>query len=326
MSESGLLVSSSGFFSNGLAVTTALTALAILTIGLLILIRGHGSSASGVFFTFTFAAAAWLGSFAMMYAASDPSVALWWARAGYLPMSFLVPAAFQFVSEHFGRSRNRASAFAPILWVVFGALGVLASLTSLFVPGIRKYDWGFYPIASGRMVLLNVLTAAVVIPMLLMLWRAYRRSEGKSQQRAGTLLLAFGLGCFAFVDLFPSFGYDIYPVGYTAVFAFVIISASAIWREQLVDLTPEYASSQILETMKSAVLVLDLDGKIRVINTAACQLLGYTSNDLVGEHVRKLLDRDENTSTRRLLNSSGVLEQAMVWRSSAGNRVDVIAS
>ncbi len=326
VSESGLLVSSGGFFSNGLSVATALTAAGILIIGLILFVRGRGSSATGIFFTFTVSAAAWLGCFAMMYAASDATVALWWARAGYLPVSFLVPAAFEFVSEHFGRRHHSIRVFGPLIWIAFGALGVLASITSLFVPAVRQYEWGFYPVATGRTVLLVALDAAVIIPMVLLLLQAYRRSEGKAQQRAGTLLLAFILGSFGFVDFFPSLGIDIYPAGYTAVFAFVIVSAAALWREQLVDLTPEYASGQILETMKSAVLVLDLDGRIRVANGAACALLGYSANDLVGAHLRKILDPDENTSTRRLLNSSGVMEQAMVWRNSAGNNVDVLTS
>jgi diguanylate cyclase (GGDEF)-like protein/PAS domain S-box-containing protein len=317
---------SGGFFSNGLAVATGLTAAAILVIGLIILVRGRGLSNTGLFFTFTFAVAGWMYCFTRMYAAPDADTALWWARAGYLVASFLPAASFEFVADHFGRRRKPLRAVSPVLWVLFGALGVIAATTSFFIPRVIRYDWGFYPAANSRTMVLVAFYAAAVIAAMLLLLSAYRRSEGKARERAGTLLLAFVLGSFAAADFLPSLGYDTYPVGYMAVLALVIVAASALWSEQLIDLTPEYASSQILATMKNAVIVLDLDGRIRVVNSAACIMLGYTSNDLVGVHVRKILDVDEHTSTKRLLNSSGVLEQNLVWRTAEGNRLDVLAS
>ena len=320
------LTVSGGFFANGLSVATGLAAAVILIIGLIILIRGRGQSNTGLFFTFTFATASWMYCYARMYSAPDSDTAVWWARAGFMVVSFLPPAAFEFVADHFGRRRKPLRAVTPVLWVLFGSLGVIAATTAFFVPRVRKYDWGFYPVANSRTVLLIALYTALIIPTMLLLWHAYKRSEGKARERAGTLLLAFVLGSFGFADFLPSLGYDTYPVGYMAVLAFVIVAASSLWREQLIDLTPEYASSQILETMKSAVIVLDLDGRIRVINSAASIMLGYSSNDLVGVHVRKILDEEEHTSTKRLLNSSGVLEQNMGWRNAEGARIDVLAS
>ena len=37
----------------------------------------------------------------------------------------------------------------------------------------------------------------------------------------------------ALVDVFPSVGIDMVPVGYVAILAFSIVSATAIWRFQL---------------------------------------------------------------------------------------------
>ena len=101
---------------------------------------------------------------------------------------------------------------------------------------------------------------------------------------------------------------------------------AALWRYKIVDLTPEYASAQILETIKNAVVVIDMAGYIRVANHAACSMLRLPMSELVGQHMRKILHDDENTSTKRLLNSTGVLELSMKWAGADGTSIDVLTT
>ena len=63
--------------------------------------------------------------------------------------------------------------------------------------------------------------------------------------------------------------------------------------------------NQILETMKSAVILVDMDGKIRVANRAATLLLGYPAEQLLGQSMRMIFDTDEDPSTRRILRFVG---------------------
>ncbi|HVR38760.1 MAG TPA: PAS domain S-box protein, partial [Thermoanaerobaculia bacterium] len=156
--------------------------------------------------------------------------------------------------------------------------------------------------------------------------RAFRAAEGKVRERVGALMLASILASLALLDYLPAVGFELYPVGYMAMLIFALLAGAAIWRYQLVDLTPEYAASQILETMKGAVIVVDMDGKIRVANRAASTLLGYSAPQLLGAHIRKILEPDSTMTTGQLLNSMGVLEQNMVWRTADGSRIDILAS
>ncbi|HEU4521626.1 MAG TPA: PAS domain S-box protein, partial [Thermoanaerobaculia bacterium] len=110
----------------------------------------------------------------------------------------------------------------------------------------------------------------------------------------------------------------------TAVVAVGI--ALVLFRRRFAGLTPQYAADQILETMKSAVILVDMQGNIRVVNRAASLLLGHSAAELLGQPLRKIFDTDENTSTRRILNSTGVLEQEMGWSNAAGTRIDVLTS
>ncbi|HET7433102.1 MAG TPA: EAL domain-containing protein, partial [Thermoanaerobaculia bacterium] len=136
----------------------------------------------------------------------------------------------------------------------------------------------------------------------------------------------FVLGSFATIDYIPALGVDMHPVGFMAALAFVVAASTAIWRFELGDLTPQYAASQILETMKGAVIVVDMQGRIRVVNRGATSLLGYAEAELRGAHIRKIVQQEDNLSTGQLLNSMGVLEHNMVMRGADGSRIDVLAS
>ena len=109
--------------------------------------------------------------------------------------------------------------------------------------------------------------------------------------------IAFAVGCFALIDVLPVVGIGIRPVGFIAILGFVGVAANSIWRYHLIELTPEYAAAQILATMKSAVIVIDLEAKIRVVNHAAAAMLGFAEGELAGKPVRTIMDPDETIST-----------------------------
>ena len=325
MPDPGLIFSGGSYAATGLSVATAISAAISLAIGVVILVRGRDSTISTVFFLITVLAAGWLSCFSMMYASDSAAAALWWARLSRLPIALLPAAGFHFAAlQSAGRRTLRVT--TRMAWVVSGAIGLVAATTPFFVATVTKRTWGYFPVTGPAATAFGLFAAVLVIPAVLLLLRVYRESEGHAKERAGALLLAFLLGSVGFIDFLPAAGVEIYPVAYTSVFAFVIVAAAAIWRYQLVDLSPAYAASQILDTMKSAVVLVDMEAKIRVVNYAATQMLGYEEADLVGHPLKKILDVDELTSTKRLLNSTGVLEQLMGWRTATNAHVDVLCS
>jgi diguanylate cyclase (GGDEF)-like protein/PAS domain S-box-containing protein len=319
------LFASSSYDANALSFVTALASAAILVLGSAILMRGRGVAASMRFSLITLISAGWLAADAALFAAQNAEIALTWARIAY-GLGAIIPAAvFHFAVEYVGRRRSYRKAVI-LIWA--GSIGVslLGALTDELIPSVLKYPWGYY--AHGRpyggIVVLGF--AAVIAASMHLFWRVYRASDGKAKERSGALLLSFVLGSLAMFDYVPSVGIDLQPVGFIAVLAFTIVAASALWRFELADITPEYAAGQILDTMKGAVLVADMNGTIRVVNRAAEALLGYRASELLGSHVRKILHRDQNLSTGQLLHSLGVLEHAMVWRAADGSTIDVLAA
>ena len=311
------------YVANGLAYATAATALAVFAVGLAVLIRGRGSNTTTPFFLLTVCAAGWLGGAAMMYSSTDAATAFAWSRIGGASACLIPAAFFQFAAVSAGR-KMRSAIYAA--WAVCFVLAVVGTSTSLAWASMHRYSWGYYP-AAGRHGMVWVVAHALIFAAAIgVFWRTYRSVEGIGKERASALMLSFILGAIGMVDYLPSSGVDVYPIGYVAALAFTIVAGTAVWRYRLVDLTPEYAASQILETMKGAVLVIDMHGRVRVANRAACEMLGYTVEELIGESLRKVIDPSEEDSTAKLLQSTGVLERHMLWRTASGTQIDVLAS
>jgi len=310
---------------NALSLATGIASLAIVLLGAGVFTRGRGLAASRLFFLVTVCAAGWLGAFSWMYAAQEADVALLWARAGYVFGALIPAAVFHFATTLVPRPKGYRWPVA-VFWTFCAGVGVAGFATSLLIPRVRLFVWGFYP--AGRPVggVIVLCFAAIIIASIHIFWRMYRSAEGAGRERAGALLLAFVLGSLGMFDYLPSVGIDLQPIGFIAALAFVIVAATAVWRFELDDITPQYAAGQILETMKSAVVVSDMHGRIRVVNRGAERLLGYKPDQLRDAHLREVLGRDENLTTGQLINSMGVLEHPMVWRAADGARVDVLAA
>ena len=320
-----LLFSASSYDANALSLVTALASAAILVLGSAILMRGRGVAASMCFFLVTLFAAGWLAADAATFAARSSDVALIWARATFAFGAIIVAATYQFAVEYVGRRRAHRIITIP-LWLVSIAIALVSLFSNQFIPSVFKYAWGYYGHGRARGGLVVLGFAVAYGASMYLLWRAYRATDGKTKERTGALLLAFILGSLAMFDYVPSVGVDLQPVGFVAALAFTVVAATALWRFELADITPEYAAGQILDTMKGAVIVADMHGTIRVVNRAAEGMLGYRASELLGSHIRKILYRDQNLTTGQLLHSLGVLEHAMVWRASDGSTIDVLAA
>jgi len=319
------LLDGSVYSANALSLATALASLAILFLGAAVLWRGRGPAPSRMFFAVTITAAGWLAAFALMYASRNATAALVWARTGFFFAALLPAAVFHFATTLVAR-RAPYRLPAALFWTACAAAALVGLLTDRLVPAVRLFPWGYYPVGRPFAGLIVLCFAGIIIASIHIFWRMHRRAEGPARERAGALLLAFVLGSMGMLDYLPSAGIDLQPIGYLATLAFVIVAATAVWHFELGDITPQYAAGQILETMKSAVVVSDMGGRIRVVNRAAERLLGYKPNELDNAHLRDVLQRDENLTTGQLLNSMGVLEHLMVWRAADGARVDVLAA
>jgi diguanylate cyclase (GGDEF)-like protein/PAS domain S-box-containing protein len=311
--------------SAALADAARIASAAILLVGVAVVFRARRSSVARLFFVSTVAAAGWLASFGEMFAAADEAEALRWARLGTLAVAFVPAAVFHFCAAYVGMKRAMGLQIA-LMWTVSVALAVVAFATSILTLGVRHFAWGWYPRGSPVNAVWLLVFATMFILSGRLLWSSANHGDGRERQSARALLAAFLAGAFALSDFLPSVGVDVYPLGFIALLAFVLIAGWAVWRYHLVDLTPAYAAGQILSTMKGAVIVVDLAGRIRVANRAAATMLGHDESTLIGRHMRSVLAPEEKISTGRIVHSAGTLEQSMRWRAADDRIIDVAVS
>jgi len=319
------LFAPAAYQAGALSIATALSAILIVLLGAAVLWRGRGRGASRLFAILAVVTAGWLGAWAAMFASVDADPALVWARIGYA-FGVIIPAViFHLAARVLGRHQAYRIVIA-VAWALCAVAAIAGVATSSVMSGVRRFTWGYYPVSRPAAALVLLLAAAIMVASIHLFWRAYRDAEGKGRERAAALLLAAVIGAFGLFDYLPSTGVDLQPTAYLAALVYVIIVATAVWRFELEGITPEFAAGQILDTMKGAVVVVDMAGTIRVVNRGAATLLGYQPEDLRGQHIRLIFPRDENLSTGQLLNSLGILEHTMAWRTASGASVDVLAA
>jgi diguanylate cyclase (GGDEF)-like protein/PAS domain S-box-containing protein len=314
--------------SNPLSVVLLATAIAVGAMGTWVMARERGSDASFPFFALCTLATLWLAGISFTIGAASPQQALGWARMSFLAVPLLPVAILHFSARLLGLSAGFSAVAAALWWVGIGFV-LLAQGTDRLLTGVLEHPWGFYPRLSSMGWLLVGVFVAAQAATLVLFWRRLRSPVGEpDRRRARAFFLAFLLACVALVDFLPSFGRPILPLGFLGVLAFLLLAGRAIWRHRLVDLSPSFAATKILETMQGAVLVVDRDDRVQVANQAAAALLGATEEQLLGTDIRDLVETPANVgrSSGTLVRGGTIRDRVMIWKRRDGQRVEVSVS
>jgi PAS domain S-box-containing protein len=270
---------------NPLAVPPVLTAIAIAVLGVAVVIHERGSRVSLSFLSIVTAAAVWLLAISGGYFATDESTALWWDKAVYLAIPIIPATVYQFSVIVTGVSPRRRLV-SWLTWATAIGLAIGITTTGILFDRLNHYSWGYYPAYRWFGVPYLLWFLSLLIAALVQFWHAYRRAVPgtTAQQRLKSFLIAFGIAYLGALDYLPAWGVPIYPFGFIFLVAFLILSARAIWRYRLVDITPALAADEIIDTMADSLIVLDGEGIVRLVNRAASELLGTAESQIVGRH------------------------------------------
>ena len=268
---------------NSLSVQTLVTALGVFGLGIFALIREKGSQRSVAFFLLTQVVAIWLFCFSWMYSAADVQVAMWWAKAAYLGVGFIPAAIYYYSGQLWGDAKFKKR--SPIILAVSTVFVLAIITTNILFESLHHYSWGFYPKYSLTSIPFLLYFFGVMTGVIRHHWEEYRRTTKGSIRRvlARTVLITFAIAYIASFDYLAAFGIPLYPFGYIPILVYIVLSARAIVRYELLSITPAVAANQIINTMHDALIVLDQEGIIRLVNQATCSLLGYSEQDLVGK-------------------------------------------
>lgn len=247
----------------------AIIAAAVLLLGILVLFRERASLLSISFLTITLVVGIWLFSLSWVYAAQEPAVALWWSRAAYLGVPFIGTAAYQFAVAVL-RMYPTHKWGVWLAWVASGMFAVLGLTTPMLISRVERYPWGYYGQYSWLGMPFLAFTFGMLMLSMARFWKAYVSEQSPIRKmRVRWMMFAYAIGYAASVDFLAACGVPVYPFGYVGIAGFVIVSALAVWRYHLVDITPLFAAGTVLDTMNDALLVIDTEGLVQLANPVA---------------------------------------------------------
>ncbi|HXV78582.1 MAG TPA: ATP-binding protein [Candidatus Binatia bacterium] len=273
---------------NPFAMPTLFTGIAIIALGLIILVGERNSRVSLSFFIMTVAAATWLFCYSLMYCSVAAPVATAWAVVGQLGIICIPAAVYNFTVgtlEIYSKHKIRVW----LAWVVSAVFFAIVLAGDVFLSGVNRFWWGYYPRYEWGSVPFLGFFFGLMALSLRHYWRAYHSATpGAGRLRSKALFVAFCIAYLGSFDYLAAFGMPLYPFGYLAVLGFTILAARAVWRFRLVDITPAFAATEIINAMADALLVLDNAGTVRIANRAACQLFKRPEPLLIGNRIQSL--------------------------------------
>ena len=304
------------FESSAHAIPTAIAAAVVLVAGAITVARERNSRSVWPFLALAVPMFLWMLGSTMMYLATTTPAADFWARFGTVGIVFVPTAAALFcviLAGTLGRHRRTIVAmailsalFATTIWV-----------SPEHIRTVHRHWWGYYPVYGwiGRGFML--FTTATMAGCLVMLWRELKRARPGSTAYKRTRLLLIGVATasLAGTDFLPTQGLNVYPVAFLPTMAFFAIVVHVTRRFHLFDITPALAGQKILETMSDALVIVDDDRVIRLVNDAALTMLGRSEQDLVGRPFLSGLNLLETRAVfDTILSGQRVRNQEMAFR------------
>ncbi len=308
------------------AIASMLVGAAVFVLGAYVLNKERGSLVGMVFWLFTLCASIWLVAFGLMYASLRETQALFWMKFAQLGVTFIPATALALTFTLVQRADEyRIIIRTAVTLSTLFCLGVV--FTDLHVRGAYHYFWGYYPRYGPLGVLFLAYFLWLMIYILRLYWLEYRVGANKRRKnRLKGMLVAFGIGYLASFDFLAVFGVPLYPFGFIASAVFLFITARVIVRYRLVDITPELAAGQVLETMQGAVIVVDLDVKVRVINRDALVMLGYQRAEVLNRDLSTLIELPHALKDHDRLREKTNSDYEMTWADKNGRRIDISVS
>ena len=273
---------------NPYAIPTLITGVAIIALGFIVLVGERNSRVSLSFFIMTVTAAIWLFCYSLMYCAVAAPVASAWAVMGQLGVTFIPAAVYHFTVgtlEIYSKHKSRVW----LAWLVSGFFLATVLYGDAFISGVNRFWWGYYARYEWASIPFLGFFFGLMALSLQHYWQEYHAAApGVEKLRSKALFIAFCIAYLGSFDYLAAFGIPLYPFGHLAVLGFIILTARAVWRFRLVDITPAFAATEIINAMADALLVLDNEGTVRVANRAACQLFRRPESALIGSRIQNL--------------------------------------
>lgn len=275
------------------AVPTFVVAAVVLILGAYYIVYERFSFVSKLLFSLSLCISVWLFSFSLMYCARDASLAFLWSKAAYLGLPLLPSLIYHFTLVIL-RIYQKFKKYLWFSWIVSAMFLILALRTDLLVSGIYRHWWGYYPKLGILGMPYLIFFVGLMFISFRHFWIEYRKAMPGTmhQRRVRMFLISYCVVFPGLLDYVGSYGIPLYAFGYLPVLVFLAMFSNAIIRYGLVDITPAFAANKIIDTMTGALLIIDQEGVIRLVNGTARELFGRSDKELIGKHISEFIQNE----------------------------------
>ncbi len=278
------------------------------------------------FFVMCLPVIVWVLGLGFILSSREPGMAERWYRFAYLGVVLISPGVYFFtstVTRQFYRNRI-GILLAYVLALLFGLEGALGHAT---VQGVWSYDFGFYPRYGPMGRLFLVFFFLFMAASFRNLFRRMRAVEsGVERRQIRAMIVGFTIAYLGAWDFIPCFGVPVYPVGFIAFVLYASLLFGSVYRDQLLNPSPESLAREVLATIADSIIVLDADGYVRMVNPKAEELLGHPGEGLLHKHFSKFMDPGDVEAARGLVRNLRTPHRAVesgvfLLRDKDGNRI-----
>jgi hypothetical protein len=228
---------------NPYAIPPFLVTLVIGWCGVLVYLRNPTSKVHMRFSLFCLSMFIWLVGFVGLYLSRDNTTALWWARFGFIGITFIPVCEYHFILTFLGLRQLKRLAILYLL----AFLGLPLSRTALVYKDIWQGFWGNYPSAGILYLPFPLTFACTFVGGMWFLYKALRQeTQPARRQQIKYLLLAFACGTPGIIDYIAKYKIEIYPFGYITALFFIGIIAYAVVRHRLMDVRLALTRTSVL--------------------------------------------------------------------------------
>ncbi len=185
--------------------------------------------------------------------------------------------------------------------------GMCAFVFVVYVSALQSanmygYEWGWFPVFPDEIsfMLDGIYTWAAVFSLSsVMVCLAYYYIEEDPLRKHQASFVLAGIAIPAVAALFmdvafpPTYSTSLPETSLLFTFSSIFV-VYAIWRYELFMLTPEKSAQDIVSKMKDSLFLVDWKRRIKMINDASSELLGYDKNELIDKPVETIFTNSED--------------------------------
>ncbi len=214
------------------------SSLLFISLGIFVLFNKKRSIVNVAYFLSCLATFWWQFSWVFLFSTREPHLSTILVRLGYTGIVFIPITLYHFYMSFLDNETDKK--WVGLAYLIGFLFTISIWSSNYFVQGYYEYFWGFYPRAGVLHPFYLVFLGIIDIRILYLLARHLLSNREKSSaiySQTKYLFLGLLIYSFAATDFLVNYGVGFYPLGFIAILVTLSITAYAITKTHLMDIS-----------------------------------------------------------------------------------------